>query len=201
MQKAVSDARNGLARPNYQRSNILRTLMNGAALAGGHACGDSAHHGRRGRPATHSVCGAGPAARHQDRGGQRVVHHRGHRPHDAGRDPPEQGGTPRGGVRGPEVQRFDALRVGDVVTFRYFETVVTALSRPGAAAPAASTSVTRTPGGAGSHHRSPDHRHRYARGDQSEPTPSVTVRTASGAARPSGCRTPRTSRATRWATR
>ncbi len=37
---------------------------------------------------------------------------------------------------GPEVQRFDALKVGDVVTFRYFETVVTALSRPGAAATA-----------------------------------------------------------------
>ena len=34
---------------------------------------------------------------------------------------------------GPEVQRFDALKVGDVVTFRYYETIVTALSRPGAA--------------------------------------------------------------------
>ena len=33
---------------------------------------------------------------------------------------------------GPEVQRFDALKVGDMVTFRYFETIVTALSRPGA---------------------------------------------------------------------
>lgn len=48
---------------------------------------------------------------------------------------------------GPEVQRFDALKVGDTVTFRYYESVVSALRRPGAAArPAESGGVTRTPG-------------------------------------------------------
>ena len=34
---------------------------------------------------------------------------------------------------GPEVQRFDALKVGDTVTFRYHESVVSALRRPGQA--------------------------------------------------------------------
>jgi len=48
---------------------------------------------------------------------------------------------------GPEVQRFDALKVGDTVTFRYYESVVSALRRPGATAkPAESAGVTRTPG-------------------------------------------------------
>jgi ribosomal protein S17 len=48
---------------------------------------------------------------------------------------------------GPEVQRFDALKVGDTVTFRYYESVVSALRRPGQAAkPAESGGVTRTPG-------------------------------------------------------
>ena len=48
---------------------------------------------------------------------------------------------------GPEVQRFDALKVGDTVTFRYYETLVTAVSKPGAAPQEAtpSTAVTRTP--------------------------------------------------------
>ena len=49
---------------------------------------------------------------------------------------------------GPEVQRFDALEVGDTVTFRYYETVVTALSKPGAAA-TPSTTVSRTAGAPG----------------------------------------------------
>jgi hypothetical protein len=48
---------------------------------------------------------------------------------------------------GPEVQRFDALKVGDRVTFRYYESVVSSLRRPGSAAPAAeSGGITRTPG-------------------------------------------------------
>jgi Cu/Ag efflux protein CusF len=48
---------------------------------------------------------------------------------------------------GPEVQRFDALKVGDRVTFRYHESLVTAIRRPGAAAKAPeAASVTRTPG-------------------------------------------------------
>ena len=47
---------------------------------------------------------------------------------------------------GPEVQRFDQLKVGDKVTFRYHESLVSAIRRPGAAAPADSAAVTRTPG-------------------------------------------------------
>ena len=48
---------------------------------------------------------------------------------------------------GPEVQRFDALKVGDKVTFRYHESVVSALRRPGQEArPAESGGITRTPG-------------------------------------------------------
>jgi Cu/Ag efflux protein CusF len=50
-------------------------------------------------------------------------------------------------LAGPEVQRFDALKVGDRVTFRYYESVVSALRRPGdPARPAESSGVTRTPG-------------------------------------------------------
>jgi Cu/Ag efflux protein CusF len=48
---------------------------------------------------------------------------------------------------GPDVQRFDALKVGDTVTFRYYESVVTALRAAGGAPPAAQgATVTRTPG-------------------------------------------------------
>jgi Cu/Ag efflux protein CusF len=48
---------------------------------------------------------------------------------------------------GPEVQRFDALKVGDKVTFRYHESVVSSLRRPGQdARPAESAGVVRTPG-------------------------------------------------------
>src|SRR5690349_16430363 len=32
---------------------------------------------------------------------------------------------------GPEVQRFDSLKVGDTVTFRYHESMVTAISHAG----------------------------------------------------------------------
>ena len=52
-------------------------------------------------------------------------------------------------VCGPEVQRFDALKVGDKVTFRYHESVVSAIHKPtpGAPAkPATSGAITRTPG-------------------------------------------------------
>jgi Cu/Ag efflux protein CusF len=48
---------------------------------------------------------------------------------------------------GPEVQRFDALKVGDSVSFRYYESVVSALRKPGQAArPAESAGMVRTPG-------------------------------------------------------
>jgi len=52
-------------------------------------------------------------------------------------------------VCGPEVQRFDALKVGDSVNFRYYESVVSTIRRPGDAAKAPeSAAVTRTPGAA-----------------------------------------------------
>ena len=48
---------------------------------------------------------------------------------------------------GPDVQRFDALKVGDKVTFRYHESMVSMIQRPGATPKAAvSSAVTRTPG-------------------------------------------------------
>jgi Cu/Ag efflux protein CusF len=48
---------------------------------------------------------------------------------------------------GPEVQRFDALKVGDRVTFRYYESLVSAIRRPGQQTkPMASGGITRTPG-------------------------------------------------------
>jgi hypothetical protein len=48
---------------------------------------------------------------------------------------------------GPDVQRFDALKVGDKVTFRYYESVVYQIRRSGSAiAPSASGGVVRTPG-------------------------------------------------------
>jgi hypothetical protein len=48
---------------------------------------------------------------------------------------------------GPDVQRFDALKVGDKVTFRYHESLVTAISHTGTASKApSSAAVTRTPG-------------------------------------------------------
>jgi hypothetical protein len=48
---------------------------------------------------------------------------------------------------GPEVERFSPLKVGDKVTFRYYESVVYAIRRPGSA-PVGSggAGVTRTPG-------------------------------------------------------
>jgi hypothetical protein len=50
-------------------------------------------------------------------------------------------------VCGPEVQRFNELKVGQTVTFRYYESLVTALKRADPAAkPSASAGMTRTPG-------------------------------------------------------
>jgi Cu/Ag efflux protein CusF len=49
-------------------------------------------------------------------------------------------------VCGPDVKRFDALKIGDKVTFRYHESLVSAISRPGTSAKApVSESVTRNP--------------------------------------------------------
>ena len=48
---------------------------------------------------------------------------------------------------GQEVQRFDALKVGDKVTFRYYESIVYAIQKPGATPPASDkTAISRTEG-------------------------------------------------------
>ena len=48
---------------------------------------------------------------------------------------------------GPEVQRFDALKVGDKVTFRYYESIVYAITKPGATPPAATdAAIVRSKG-------------------------------------------------------
>ena len=50
-------------------------------------------------------------------------------------------------VCGPEVERFDALKVGQKVTFRYYESLVYAIRKPGSGpAKPDSAAVTRTPG-------------------------------------------------------
>src|SRR5262247_3311501 len=49
-------------------------------------------------------------------------------------------------VCGPEVQRFDALKVGDKVNFRYYESMVLAIRKPGSGpAPAGSSGIVRAP--------------------------------------------------------
>lgn len=49
---------------------------------------------------------------------------------------------------GPDVTRFDALKVGDTVTFRYQEAIAYGIAKPGAPAPAsqATPSLERSPG-------------------------------------------------------
>lgn len=48
---------------------------------------------------------------------------------------------------GPEVKRFDALKVGDTVTFRYYESVVFRIRKPGdPAPPAGDPKLTRSEG-------------------------------------------------------
>lgn len=50
-------------------------------------------------------------------------------------------------VCGPEVERFDALKVGQKVTFRYYESLVYAIRKPGSApAKPDGAAITRTPG-------------------------------------------------------
>jgi Cu/Ag efflux protein CusF len=48
---------------------------------------------------------------------------------------------------GPDVKRFDELKVGDKVTFRYHESMVFAVQKPGATPPADTTGITRSEGG------------------------------------------------------
>ena len=82
---------------------------------------------------------------------------------------------------GPDVQRFDALKVGDTVTFRYFESVVTALRRAGAAAPPAQgATVTRTPGTAPGGTIAQELTATVTIEAIDPKVPSVTIRTAAG---------------------
>jgi Cu/Ag efflux protein CusF len=47
---------------------------------------------------------------------------------------------------GPEVERFNALKVGDKVTFRYYESVVYAIQQPGSTPSSGGAGIVRTPG-------------------------------------------------------
>jgi Cu/Ag efflux protein CusF len=83
---------------------------------------------------------------------------------------------------GPEVQRFNELKAGDTVTFRYQASVAYAIVKPGTAAPAAASSPTITrdtgpnPGGTISQTRTAN-----VTITAIDPTaPSVTVKTQDG---------------------
>ena len=180
MQKAVSDATRRQVRATFQRSNIVRELMKRATQA---LIGTSAGIRLIGAavvavlligPAT--ALAQQPATRTEEVSAAFTIEAIDHTSRIVTLR--NKAGLLEEVYCGPEVQRFDQLKVGDVVTFRYYETVVTALSRPGAAAAAPSTTVTRTPGAPGG---------TIARQttatvtlDAIDPkTPSVTVRTAS----------------------
>ena len=83
-------------------------------------------------------------------------------------------------VCGPEVQRFDQLKVGDKVTFRYHESLVSAISRPGSAKPADNAAVTRTPGNRPGGTISQQVTARVTIEAIDAKVPSVTVKTANG---------------------
>jgi Cu/Ag efflux protein CusF len=83
---------------------------------------------------------------------------------------------------GPEVQRFDALKVGDAVTFRYHESMVTAVRRAGQAKPASeSAAVTRTPGTNPGGTMADQQTRTVTIQSIDTKTPSVTVKTDRGA--------------------
>ncbi len=83
---------------------------------------------------------------------------------------------------GPEVKRFNELKVGDVVTFRYYESAVIAVAKPGkAAAPLTGEAALR--GGTGARPGGTVSRQLTAtvKVEAIDPkVPSITVRTASG---------------------
>ena len=61
----------------------------------------------------------------------------------------EKSGTTETLYAGPEVKRFDELKVGDTVTFRYYESIVYQIHKPGQTAPAPTKSGDTTTVGAG----------------------------------------------------
>jgi ribosomal protein S17 len=82
---------------------------------------------------------------------------------------------------GPEVQRFDALKVGDRVTFRYYESIVSSLRRPGQEArPAGTSGVVRTPGSKPGATFSQQETATVTIEALDPNDPSVTIRTAAG---------------------
>jgi Cu/Ag efflux protein CusF len=58
----------------------------------------------------------------------------------------DAGGLQESMLVGPEVKRFNELKVGDKVTFRYYESLVYAIRKPGQPAPSASSVPTMVPG-------------------------------------------------------
>jgi Cu/Ag efflux protein CusF len=84
-------------------------------------------------------------------------------------------------VAGPEVQRLDAVKVGDTVTFRYYESIVYAIRKPGAAAkPAESGGITRAPGAKPGATLSQQVSATVTINEIDPKTPSVTVTTQEG---------------------
>jgi Cu/Ag efflux protein CusF len=92
----------------------------------------------------------------------------------------DKDGVSMGVYCGPEVQRFDELKVGQQVTFRYYESLVTAISQPGTAKPGDTAAVTGTsgtlPGGTIARQMTA----RVAIEAIDPNIPSVTISTASG---------------------
>jgi hypothetical protein len=83
---------------------------------------------------------------------------------------------------GPEVQRFNALKVGDKVTFRYYESVIFNIRRPGDTAPqpADNAGLARAPGQKPGATLSQQMTARVTVEAIDMKTPSVTVRTEDG---------------------
>ena len=83
---------------------------------------------------------------------------------------------------GPEVQRFNALKVGDKVTFRYHESMVFSIRKPGDKAPQPSdgSGLVRTPGEKPGATMSKQMTARVTVEAIDRKVPSVTVRTEDG---------------------
>jgi len=81
---------------------------------------------------------------------------------------------------GQSVQRFDQLKVGDKVTFRYQESLVSAISQPGATKPEDSSAVTGTTGNLPGGTISQKMTARVTIEAIDPDAPSVTIKTAKG---------------------
>jgi ribosomal protein S17 len=84
-------------------------------------------------------------------------------------------------VAGPQVERLDAVKVGDTVTFRYYESIVYAIRKPGSAPkPAESGGITRAPGAKPGATMSQQVTATVTINEIDAKTPSVTVTTQEG---------------------